>query len=70
MEHKEIMMRDYPKKYIYYKPEGRRNIGRLQTRWEDLPGGRNRSRDLSLIVNDDSEPKRQIDGNRLIVIIF
>ena len=24
-----------PKKNINYKPEGRRNIGRTQTRWED-----------------------------------
>ena len=30
-------MDDYrlPKKNLNYKPEGRRNIGRPQTRWED-----------------------------------
>ena len=30
----EWMTREYPKK-LNYKPEGRRNIGRPQTRWED-----------------------------------
>jgi hypothetical protein len=24
-----------PKKFLYYIPEGRRNIGRPQTRWRD-----------------------------------
>ena len=32
--YKEWMTTDYPKK-LNYKPEGRRNIGRPQTRWED-----------------------------------
>ena len=30
----EWMATDYPKK-LHYKPEGRRNIGRPLTRWED-----------------------------------
>ena len=29
------MTTDYPKKKLNYKPEGRRNIGRPQTRLED-----------------------------------
>ena len=29
------MTTDYPKKNLNYKPEGRRNIGRPQMRWED-----------------------------------
>ena len=33
-EHIQRMTTDYPKK-INYKPEGRRNIGRPLTRWED-----------------------------------
>ena len=32
--YKEYMKTDYPKK-LNYKPEGRRNIGRPLTRWED-----------------------------------
>ena len=36
------------------RPEGRRNIGRPQTRWGDVfSGGRDRPRDLSLIVDDE-----------------
>ena len=44
-------------KNLNYKPEGGRNIGRKITnemgRW--LPGGRNRPRGLSLIVDDDDD---------------
>jgi hypothetical protein len=29
------MTTDDPKKILNYKPEGRRNIGRPQKRWED-----------------------------------
>ena len=29
------MTTDQPKKKLNYKPEGKRNIGRPQTRWED-----------------------------------
>jgi hypothetical protein len=29
------MTTDYPKKILNYKPEGRKNIGRPQMRWED-----------------------------------
>ena len=29
------MKTDYHQKNLNYKPEGRRNIGRSQTRWED-----------------------------------
>ena len=29
------MTTDYPEKILNYSPEGRRNIGRPQTRWED-----------------------------------
>ena len=32
--YKEWMTKDYPK-MLNYKPEGRRNIGRPQRRWED-----------------------------------
>ena len=44
-------------KKINYNFEGRRNIGRPQTRWEDVfrEGGRNRPKGLSLIVDDDDE---------------
>ena len=31
--YEEWMTTDYPKKILNYKPEGRRTIGRLQTRW-------------------------------------
>ena len=48
------MTTDYPKKK--YKPGGRRNIGRPQTRWEDdFQGGRSRPRGPSLIVDDDDK---------------
>ena len=42
-----------PKKIIY-KPEGRRNIGRLQTRWEMISGRKEQAKGLSLIDDDDS----------------
>ena len=44
-----------PKEILNYKPEGRRNMGRPQTRWggDLFPGGRNRASGLSLIVDDD-----------------
>ena len=29
------MATDYPEQKLNYKPEGRRNIGRPLTRWED-----------------------------------
>ena len=46
------MTTDYQKNN--YKPEGRRNIARPQTRWgDDFRGGRNRRRGLSLIVDED-----------------
>ena len=32
--YKELITTDYPK-ILNYKPEGRRNIGRARTRWED-----------------------------------
>ena len=45
-----------PKKKLNYKPEGRSNIGRSQTRWEDdFRGGRNRTTGLSLIDDDDDD---------------
>ena len=31
--YKEWMTRDHPKKKLNHKPEGRRNVGRPQTRW-------------------------------------
>ena len=43
-----------PQKNLNYKPEGRRNIGNTSNemgRW--FPGGRNRPRGLSFIVNDN-----------------
>ena len=41
-----------PKRILNYTPEGRRNIGRQQTTWEDYYP-RHRRRGLSLIVDDD-----------------
>ena len=35
---KEWMKCRLPKKNLNYKPEGRRNIGRPQTRWEVISG--------------------------------
>ena len=53
--YKEWMTTDYSKK-INYKPEGRRNIGRPQTRWEDdFREEKNRPRGLSLINDDDDD---------------
>ena len=42
---------------LYYKPEGRRNIRRPQTRWGDdfREEGRNRPRGLSLIEEEDDD---------------
>ena len=38
-----------------YKPEGRRNIGRPQTRWENDFGEEGWPRSLSLIVDNERE---------------
>ena len=43
---------DYPKK-LNYKPEGRINIGRPQTRWEEISRRKEQAKGLVLIVEDD-----------------
>ena len=42
-----------PNKILKYKPKGRRNIGRPQTKWED--DFRVEGRGLSLIVDDNDD---------------
>ena len=49
-----------------YKPEGRRNIGRLQTRWgDDFGEEMNRPRGLSLIDHDDDDYNDDDDDTNL-----
>ena len=47
------MITDYPKKKLNYKPEGRRIIGKPQTRWGDDSGREEQAKGLSLIIDDD-----------------
>ena len=44
-----------PIKILNYKPEGRRNIGRPQTRWGDDFRRKEQARGLSLIDDDDDD---------------
>ena len=44
-----------PKTNLKYKPEGRRNIGSPQTKWEMFPGGRNSPKGVSLIDDDGDD---------------
>ena len=53
-----------PKKILNYKPEGRRNIGRPQTRWKMI-SGRNRPRGLSLILYNDNDDDDNNNNNNI-----
>ena len=58
-----------PKQILNYNPEGRRNLGRSLTRWEDdfQEEGTDQGA-LSLIVDDDIILKRPMKGRRYTTI--